>query len=127
MPDEIDSIEDLRTRLRHFSSERDWDQFHGPRNLLLALTGEIGELCSLVQWVPDADVPSWSKVSENHAALRNEMADVLLYLVQLADAFDIDLYKAAVQKMNGNSLRYSVENAKGNSLKQPHAKAKDES
>ena len=127
MPDEIDSIRNLRTRLRQFSSEREWDQFHSPRNLLLALTGEVGEVCSLVQWVPDADVLAWRKVSENQAALQDELADVLLYLVQLADAFDIDLYEAAVQKMDGNSLRYSVESSKGNSVKQPHAAAGDES
>ena len=83
----------LRDRLRAFAKERDWDQFHTPRNICLALVGEVGELCECFQWRGDAGaplgLPNWE--AKKRDALSDELADVLLYLIRLADKCDVDV------------------------------------
>ncbi|MCO5590968.1 hypothetical protein L7F22_044944 [Adiantum nelumboides] len=108
----------LLTRLMaHFASERDWDKFHSPRNLLLALVGEVGEVSEIFQWkgeVPKG-LPDWNADEREH--LGEELSDVLLYLLRLADICLIDLGDAALKKLKKNSLKYPVEKCKGLSLK----------
>ncbi|PKI43611.1 hypothetical protein CRG98_035987 [Punica granatum] len=91
-----------------FAKERDWDQFHSPRNLLLALVGEVGELSEIFQWkgeVPKG-LPDWEEEEKVH--LGEELSDVLLYLVRLSDICGIDLGKAALRKVDLNALKYPV-------------------
>lgn len=83
------SLGELRDALRRFAAERDWDQFHFPKNLAIALSIEAGELLEHFQWVPD--VESAALPAETRAKVREELADVLLYLIRLADKLDIDL------------------------------------
>ena len=109
---ELDELTELLSR---FNAAREWGQFHRPRNLLLALVGEVGELAAELQWVSDADVESWLAEAANLASVRNEVADVFAYLMMLADALGIDLGKALIDKVEANELRYPVEKFRGSS------------
>ena len=110
-----DSIETLRSALRRFAAERDWDQFHLPKNLAIALSVEAAELLEHFQWMPDRE--SAALPPEKRARVQEELADVLLYLIRLADKLDIDLARAAVDKMAVNAKKYPVRKARGNSKK----------
>lgn len=110
-----DSLQQLAQALDKFARERDWLQFHAPKNLASALVVEAGELLEHFMWMPEAQ--SRDIDPEKREAVGAEMADVLLYLVQLARALDIDLIAAARAKMQRNAQRYPVEQARGNSRK----------
>lgn len=110
-----DSLRELREALRAFAAERDWDQFHSPRNLATALAVEAAELLEPFQWLTDEqgrDLPPATR-----AAVEEEMADVLLYLVRLADKLEVDLAAAARAKIAKNGEKYPVEKARGSSRK----------
>ena len=98
------SLEDLRVEQRAFVDERDWAQFHTPRSLALALVGEVGEVCELLQWRSEDDcgpgLASWS--ADEKTRLGEELADVLSYVLRLADVAEIDLPAAFVDKMAKN-------------------------
>lgn len=110
-----DSLLELRDALRSFAAERDWDQFHSPRNLAAALSVEAAELLEPFQWLTDEQ--SRDLAPEARAAVEQEIADVLLYLVRLADKLDVDLALAARAKIARNAARYPVEKARGSSRK----------
>jgi len=110
-----DSLIELRDALRAFAAERDWDQFHSPRNLATALAVETAELLEPFQWLTDEQVRALSP--ETQAAVEEELADVLLYLVRLADKLDVDLAAAARAKMRRNADKYPVDKARGSSRK----------
>eukprot|EP01122_Echinamoeba_exundans_P006512 TRINITY_DN1851_c0_g1_i1.p1 TRINITY_DN1851_c0_g1~~TRINITY_DN1851_c0_g1_i1.p1 ORF type:complete len:162 (+),score=11.60 TRINITY_DN1851_c0_g1_i1:57-488(+) len=109
------TLESLRNALKSFARERDWEQYHTPRNLALALVGEVGELCEIFQWRADAELspglPGWSPADKEH--LGEELSDVLLYLIRLADRCQIDLAKAATSKIQKNASKYPSHKAKG--------------
>jgi NTP pyrophosphatase (non-canonical NTP hydrolase) len=105
----------LRDALRTFASDRDWDQFHSPRNLAAALSVESGELLEHFQWLKDEE--SLNLPDPARQAVAEEMADVLLYLVRLADKLDVDLAEAARRKINLNAKKYPVELSRGNATK----------
>ena len=111
------SLEMLRYALGNFSAEREWDQFHSPRNLALAMVGEVGELCEIFQWKGEvkAGLPGWTEEERTH--LGEECADVLLYLVRLADKCGVDLPAAAQRKLMKNAGKYPAHLAKGSSKK----------
>ncbi|XP_038897239.1 dCTP pyrophosphatase 1 [Benincasa hispida] len=105
------SLEVLRMKMAEFSKERNWDRFHSPRNLLLALVGEVGELSEIFQWkgeVPKG-LPEWEEEEKKH--LGEELSDVLLYLVRLSDICGIDLAKAALRKLELNAIKYPLSNS----------------
>ena len=110
-----DPLRDLRDELRAFAAERDWDQFHSPRNLATALAVEAAELLEPFQWLTDDQ--SRALPPETRAAVEEELADVLLYLVRLADKLDVDLAAAARAKITRNGEKYPVEKARGSSRK----------
>ena len=110
-----DSLIRLRDELREFAAERDWDQFHSPRNLATALAVEAAELLEPFQWLSEEQ--GRALPAETRAAVEEEMADVLLYLVRLADKLDVDLEQAARAKMLRNAERYPVEKARGSRRK----------
>jgi NTP pyrophosphatase (non-canonical NTP hydrolase) len=105
----------LRDSLRTFAAERDWDQFHSPKNLAVALCIEAAELLQNFQWMSDDQSTTFP--AEMLARVRDEMADVLLYLIRLADKLDVKLIEAAESKIQLNVLRYPVEKARGSSKK----------
>ena len=94
----------LRDELRRFAADRDWDQFHSPKNLASALAVEAAELLEPFQWLTEEQ--SRHLTAEQSAAVREEVADVLLYLIRLADKLDIDLVAAARDKIVRNAVRY---------------------
>ena len=110
-----DPLRDLRDELRAFAAERDWDQFHSPRNLATALAVEAAELLEPFQWLTDEQ--SRSLPPDTRAAVEEEIADVLRYLVRLADKLDVDLAAAARAKIVRNGEKYPVEKARGSSRK----------
>ena len=112
---QLDALTILRNQLRGFAAERDWNQFHSPKNLAMALTVEAAELLELFQWLTEEE--SCSLSPEKLSAARQEMADVLLYLIRLADKLDINLIAAAERKLSENAKKYPVEKARGNSKK----------
>lgn len=111
-------LDELRQRMSSFCAEREWGRFHTPRNLLLALVGEVGELAELFQWrgEPGADAAArWSEA--DRVALEHELADVQLYLVRLSDVLGVDLPAACRAKMARNAVKYPADRAKGRSDK----------
>ena len=110
-----DSLENLRLRLQGFAVERDWDQFHTPKNLACALVTEAAELLAHFRWEEEE---SNSQLSETQRReISHEIADVLLFLVRLADKLNIDPIIAAQEKLEINAARYPIEKAKGSSKK----------
>lgn len=109
------SMPQLAQRLQQFADARDWGQFHSPKNLASALIVEAGELLEHFQWMTEAQ--SRQLDPDKKQAVAHEMADVLLYLVQLSSSLGIDLMAAANEKMALNAQRYPVALAKGNSDK----------
>ena len=95
----------LEARLAEFARERDWDRFHTPRNILLALTGEVGELAEIFQWLDDGQAEAIMQTAKAEH-VRQEIADVLLYLVRLAMVLEIDLDAAVREKIRLNALKY---------------------
>ena len=108
-------LESLRDQLRTFAAERDWDQFHSPKNLAAALAVEAAELLEHFQWLTEAQ--SQQLPAEALNEVRAEVADVLLYLIRISDKLGIDLIAAANAKIVLNAEKYPVEKARGSSRK----------
>ena len=107
----VDRIDKLRSQLAQFANERDWDQFHNPKNLAMALIAEAGELVEHFQWLSPQQAANLSAETKSEVVL--EIADVLLFLLRLADKLDIDPIEAAERKMLLNAEKYPVEKSKG--------------
>jgi NTP pyrophosphatase (non-canonical NTP hydrolase) len=110
-----DALLELRERLREFAAERDWEQFHSPKNLAIALSVEAAELLEHFQWLTED--ASRRLTAAELAQVREELADVLLYLVRLADRLGVDLIDAAKDKIALNARKYPVGAARGSSRK----------
>ncbi|HKK03617.1 MAG TPA: nucleotide pyrophosphohydrolase [Gammaproteobacteria bacterium] len=108
-------FEDLSPRLAEFAAERDWDQFHSPKNLAMALAAEVGELLEHLQWLSEAQSEALTDKSRAEIAL--ELADIQLYLVRLADKLDVDLVAAAHRKIGINASKYPADKARGHARK----------
>ncbi|WP_310964911.1 nucleotide pyrophosphohydrolase [Nocardioides terrisoli] len=100
------SLDSLRDAMRKFTHDRDWERFHDPKSLALALVGEVGELTELLQWLPAGDVVALAEKEPLRSRLGEELSDVLLYLVRLADVVGVDLGEAAMRKMQANSAKH---------------------
>jgi dCTP diphosphatase len=114
-PVPLRDLADLRARLRAFAQARDWDQFHSPKNLAMALIVEAAELVEHFQWLTAEQ--SAALPPEKKAAVADELADVLVYVVRLADRLDIDLLRAAAEKIARNEAKYPAEAVKGSARK----------
>ncbi|MDE8603354.1 nucleotide pyrophosphohydrolase [Marinomonas sp. RSW2] len=110
-----DSLETLTLAMRQFAEEREWEQFHSPKNLTMALAGETAELLDCFRWL--SEEASYQLNDEQMLAVKDELADVLLFTVRLADKLNVDLFGAAQQKMAKNAQRYPVEKVKGSAKK----------
>jgi dCTP diphosphatase len=99
-------FDDLARRMRNFTEARDWGRFHDPKSLTLALVGEVGELAELLQWVRPEDQAAVVRTQPLYGRLAEEMADVLLYLLCLADVVGVDLAQAAIDKLRINEERF---------------------
>ena len=106
-----DSLDDLNRRLLAFARERDWEQFHSPKNLAMALAGECGELLEHFQWLTEAQ--SARLDADKKGAVGQEMADILIYLIRLAERLDLDLIAGAEYKIALHERRYPVVKVRG--------------
>lgn len=107
-----DEVRELQRALRAFAEERDWRQFHTPKNLAVSLSIEAAEVLEHFQWLTNEQ--SRQLTSEQRSAVGHEIADVLLYLLQLSAALDIDPLAAAREKLEINASRYPVDKSRGN-------------
>jgi dCTP diphosphatase len=111
----MDDLEGLRAKLRDFTAARDWDQFHSPKNLAMALSAEAGELLEVFQWLTEEQ--SRALTPEARRAASDEIADVLLYLIRMADQLGIDPVAEANRKLAENERKYPADKARGNARK----------
>lgn len=111
MPTPTDSLENLRRDLADFARRRDWEMFHSPKNLAMALIAEAAELVEHFQWLTEAQ--SRDLTGEKRAEVRLELADILIYLIRTADQLDINLIEAVRDKMSINEQRFPVEEVRG--------------
>jgi NTP pyrophosphatase (non-canonical NTP hydrolase) len=107
----------LAARLRAFAQERDWEQFHTPKNLAMALSVEAGELLELFQWLTAEQSHALTASAAGAERVQEELADILIYLVRLADVVGVDLEAAVDTKLQVNARRYPVNLARGNATK----------
>lgn len=108
-------LDKLAERQRVFAAERDWDQYHSPKNLSMALTVEAAELLEHFQWLTEQqsrDLPDEKKI-----AIEEEVADILLYLVRLSDQLGINIFDAAMRKIDANAAKYPAEQVRGSARK----------
>jgi dCTP diphosphatase len=112
-PNAPPTLETLALRLAEFARERDWEQFHSPKNLAMALAGEVGEVLEHFQWLTESQ--SRNLPPQVREAVALELADVLLYLVRLADQVGVDLAGAALRKIELNALKYPADEVRGRS------------
>ena len=113
----MSSIEDLTTQIRAFAQERDWEQFHTPKNLAMALAGEVGELLAELQWLTPEQSAAVMRDETLGPRILAEIGDVTIYLLRLADVLGIDLVQAGIDKLGEASRRYTVEAARGTAAK----------
>lgn len=106
-----DSLDQLNARLLQFARERDWEQFHSPKNLAMALAGETGELLEHFQWLTEAQSAALDE--DKTRQVSHELADILLYLIRLSERLGIDLIAAAEEKMAINAVRYPADKVRG--------------
>jgi dCTP diphosphatase len=111
------SLDEVRDFLRRFAVERDWEQFHTPKNLAMALAAEAGELLEIFQWLTAEESRRVMDDPARAQAVRNELADVLQYVVRLADVLDADLAEAVWNKVRANEGRYPADEVRGSAEK----------
>ena len=107
----------LQASLRDFAAERDWQQFHTPKNLVMALAGEVGELTEIFQWLSEDASRQVMDDGQTAREVRDELADVFGYLLRLADVLEVDLASALEAKIERNGIRYPVTTSRGSALK----------
>lgn len=110
-------IDKIQKRLRRFAKDRNWDQFHSPKNLTMALAAEAAELLEIFQWLTEEESKDIIKNEKEMALIKQEIADVFVYLTRLADKLGIDIEKAVLEKIALNEKKYPVKLAKDNATK----------
>jgi dCTP diphosphatase len=117
MKDETTTLAEIKRRITAFVDERDWQQFHDPKNLVMALASEVGELADIFRWVPSDKSLELATNSEQKQAVAHELADVMMFTLELASVCGIDLAQAIEAKSRINSERYPIEKSRGSSRK----------
>jgi len=112
---DIDRLKSLQHTVAQFALDRDWDQFHSPKNLCMALSGEVGELIEHFQWLTPEQSAQLS--DKKRAEVTSEMADVYIYLIRLAQKLDVDLIEAAFEKVAVNAKKYPADQVRGSAKK----------
>jgi NTP pyrophosphatase (non-canonical NTP hydrolase) len=111
----VSDLEEIKLKVRHFADQRDWNQFHSPKNLVMALGVEAAELSEIFQWLTEEQSGQLSE--EMRARVADEIADVQVYLVRLADRLEIDIASSVTAKMKKNEAKYPAELVRGSSKK----------
>ena len=110
-------LKHYQERLAKFAKERNWEQFHSPKNLTMALCGEAGELVELFQWLTEEQTKIESLDNDTVIRVKDELADIMIYLLRLADKLDIDLEDAVKNKINVNAGKYPIDLSYNNAVK----------
>ncbi|MEU2005577.1 nucleotide pyrophosphohydrolase [Rhodococcus sp. NPDC019627] len=110
-------IEDLQALVSNFSERRDWSQFHTPKNLVMALSGEVGELTEIFQWLTPEQSATVGEDAQARAHVEEEVADVFIYLLRLAEVLDIDLAEVVRKKVELNDKKYPEAESRGKATK----------
>lgn len=108
-------LQELKNKVKQFRDERDWRQFHTPKNLAMALSVEASELAELFLW--DDNEKSFITAKEKSEHLQEEMADVFIYLLSMTDILDVDLEQAVLNKLKKNEIKYPIKKSKGSCKK----------
>ncbi|MBI4844318.1 MAG: nucleotide pyrophosphohydrolase [Nitrospirae bacterium] len=108
---------DIQQKLRKFAEDRNWDQFHSPKNLSMALAAEAAELLEIFQWLTEEQSKGIVNSEKEFAQAKEEIADVFIYLVRLADKLNIDIEKEVLAKIALNEKKYPVDLSKDNAVK----------
>lgn len=111
------NISEIQKRLAIFAQERNWEQFHSPKNLSMALAAEAAELLEIFQWLTEEQSKNLINNENEIASVREEIADVFIYLARLATTLNIDIEKAVIEKIAVNEKKYPVELSKDNATK----------
>ena len=111
------NMETLRLRCNAFAQDRDWDQFHSPKNLSMALAGEVAELMEHFQWLTTEQSEKDALSENTYKEVRHELADIFVYLLRLSSRLEVDLIEAAEEKLDLNAEKYPVALSKGNATK----------
>jgi NTP pyrophosphatase (non-canonical NTP hydrolase) len=104
----MSDIEQLTAAIREFARERDWERFHTPKNLAMALSVEVAELVELFQWLTPEESAALINTPEGHAAIEDEIADIAIYLLRIADVLGIDITAATAAKIARNGERFPL-------------------
>lgn len=112
---ESDPVEEIKQKARKFVLDRDWGQFNSPKNLAMALSAEAGELLEHFQWLTEEQSRNLDSIQTKEVS--HELADIMIYLIRIADQLNVDLLKAANEKMRINEDKYPVEKVKGSAKK----------
>ena len=113
--DRSNNVIQILDKIKQFADARNWDKYHNPKNLSMALSGEVGELLEIFQWLNSEESSNLS--NEDFAAAKEEIADIMIYLIRLADKLDINLEEAVNEKLKLNESKYPVELSKDNAVK----------
>jgi len=111
------SIKEIQNQIRNFVSERDWEKFHSPKNLAMALGGETGELLEIFQWLTEKESFQIMKEEKTAQQVRNELADVAVYILRLCDVLNISIEDAILEKLKINESKYPSHLARGSAKK----------
>lgn len=106
------NLEKIQSIIKQFSDDRDWDKYHSPKNLVMALSGEVGELNEIFQWLSEDESKNLSSDTKQHT--KEEVADIAIYLLRICMKLDINLEDAIIEKMKINEEKYPVDRIKGN-------------
>jgi len=119
------NIEEIQLRLRRFVQARDWEKFHTPKNLVMALAGEAGELLEIFQWLTAEESQKVNQDPKKAQQVKHELADILVYLVRISDVLGISLEQAVLEKLAINEEKYPPHLAKGNAKKYNELREKE--
>jgi len=113
MPDDNTTLTDLRARVRDFVDKRDWQPFHGPKNLSMSIAIEAAELMERFQWLTTEEARAAVEDSDEQAAVGDELADIIIYCLSLSNALDLDVSSAVLDKLQTNEFRYPADEFRG--------------
>ena len=109
----MNSLEELKEKIKQFNIERDWDQYHNPKDLIIALFSEVGELAECYRWLNDEEISQVHLDPDKRKKVEEEVADILMYMFMFAYKTDIDLVKVIEDKLEKNSKKYPIDKMKG--------------
>jgi dCTP diphosphatase len=107
-------LEEIMNAIHEFAEQRDWSQFHTTKNLVLAISAELGELAEIVQWRSDSELAEYLKTPEGKNKLSEEIADISIYLLRICQQLELNFLDIISKKIEVNTLKYPVEKSKGN-------------